>query len=211
MSELLPLFPLQIVVFPGEQLNLHIFEPRYQQLIKECEQEGITFGIPAYINGKMRDIGTQIRLEIVEKRYPSGEMDIKTRGIGLFGIKEFFNPLPQKLYSAAQVELIEFQTNESYTKNEQILRYIRELFGMLEIDKELPADASTFKTYDWAHQVGFSLEQEYDLLCLVDARERQDFMLKHLAQLLPAVKNMEEIRQKAQMNGHFRNILPPEL
>ncbi len=211
MSQVLPLFPLQIVVFPGEQLNLHIFEPRYQQLIKECEEEGLSFGIPAYINGKMRDIGTQIQLETVEKRYPSGEMDIKTRGTGLFGIKEFFNPLPDKLYSGAQVELIEFQTNESYQLNEQILEHMRQLFQMLQINKELPADASTFKTYDWGHQVGFSIQQEYDLLCLVDAKERQDFMLSHLTQLLPAVKNMEEIRQKAQMNGHFRNIIPPEL
>ncbi|MEO1628994.1 MAG: LON peptidase substrate-binding domain-containing protein, partial [Bacteroidota bacterium] len=45
-----PLFPLKLVVYPGEQLNLHIFEPRYKQLIRECEQNKVTFGIPAFIN-----------------------------------------------------------------------------------------------------------------------------------------------------------------
>ena len=46
MARMLPLFPLQIVVFPGEDLNLHIFEPRYKELIGECKDKGIHFGIP---------------------------------------------------------------------------------------------------------------------------------------------------------------------
>ncbi|GJM32272.1 MAG: ATP-dependent protease [Saprospiraceae bacterium] len=211
MSQVLPLFPLQIVVFPGEQLNLHIFEPRYQQLIQECKDAKITFGIPAYINGKMREIGTQVRLEKISKQYVSGEMDVKTQGIGLFAVKELFNPLAEKLYAGADVEFIDYQKEESFLTNEKILGYIRELFDMLQIEKDLPTDTTLFNTYDWGHHVGFSLQQEYDLLCLVDANERQQFMLNHLNQLLPAVKNMERIREKAQMNGHFRNIIPPDI
>ena len=47
MRQFLPLFPLQIVVFPGEDLNLHIFEPRYKELIKDCEEGGGTFRLCA--------------------------------------------------------------------------------------------------------------------------------------------------------------------
>ena len=49
MARYLPLFPLRIVVFPGEKLNLHVFEPRYKQLVLECVAEEKTFGIPTYI------------------------------------------------------------------------------------------------------------------------------------------------------------------
>ena len=81
---MLPQFPLKIVVFPGEQLNLHIFEPRYKQLINECEAEDRTFGIPAFIEKRVMEIGTEVRLEKIVKRHLNGEMDIRTRGVGLF-------------------------------------------------------------------------------------------------------------------------------
>ena len=63
----LPLFPLQLVVYPGEKLNLHIFEPRYKQLIQECQEQGTTFGIPAFIDSEIMSIGTEIELLKIEK------------------------------------------------------------------------------------------------------------------------------------------------
>ena len=50
---ILPIFPLRMVVFPKEKVNLHVFEPRYKQLIKECHQKGITFCIPFYNKNRM--------------------------------------------------------------------------------------------------------------------------------------------------------------
>ena len=89
MPRELALFPLQIVVFPGEAVNLHIFEPRYRELIKDCQEDGITFGIPTFQNGKVLDFGTEVELLSIEKRYPGGEMDIKTRARGIFQILDF--------------------------------------------------------------------------------------------------------------------------
>ena len=57
MTDFLPLFPLKLVAFPGEELNLHIFEPRYKQLIREFEQNGTTFGIPTFLDNKVLDFG----------------------------------------------------------------------------------------------------------------------------------------------------------
>ncbi len=56
-----PLFPLNIVVFPGEELNLHIFEPRYRALIRDAEREGFSFGIPSYVHQKL-GYGTEVSL-----------------------------------------------------------------------------------------------------------------------------------------------------
>ena len=64
MTNFIPIFPLNIVVYPGENLNLHIFEPQYKQLINECKETNQPFGIPVVIENKVQEFGTL--LEIVE-------------------------------------------------------------------------------------------------------------------------------------------------
>ncbi|HMO41439.1 MAG TPA: LON peptidase substrate-binding domain-containing protein [Saprospiraceae bacterium] len=212
MSMLLPLFPLQLVVFPGERLNLHIFEPRYRQLVYECEEEGITFGIPAYIDGKVMEFGTEVRLLKIEKQYPDGEMDIRTEGMGIFEINEFYPVAPGKLYPGGDVERQQMNTEAGdFVLAEQILEITREIFELIHIDKELPESAADFRTFAWAHQFGMELAQEYQLLRLPTETERQHFVKDHLERVLPKVREVEEMRRKAMMNGHFRNIIPPRV
>ena len=211
MDNLLPLFPLQLVVFPGEDLNLHIFEPRYRQLIQESDAEGFTFGIPAYIGGKLMTVGTEVKLLSIEKLYPNGEMDVKTRGVGLFSIKEFFRTAPNKLYAAADIGRLPHDTAGDVVANTHILELVEELFSLMKIDKNLPSGPNDFVTYDLAHHVGFSLEQEYQFLCVTDERSRQEFMRVHLEKLIPVVKEMENLRKRAEMNGYFKNVIPPSV
>ena len=71
----LPFFPLQSIFFPGETVPLHIFEPRYKQLIADCRANAITFGIPVFINNVM-EYGTEVQLVEVVNTYEGGEMDI---------------------------------------------------------------------------------------------------------------------------------------
>ncbi len=207
----LPLFPLQLVVFPGEQLNLHIFEPRYRQLIKECEEEGITFGIPAYLEGAVQEVGTEVQLTSVVKRYESGELDITTEGVSIFRIQKFMRKAPEKLYAGAEIEPIAINTKGDFVKAERLLEQVEELFDLLNIDKDVPENTDAFNTYDIAHHVGMNVQQEYELLCIPDEVERQDFLLEHLDRLIPTVREMENLRKRVQMNGHFKNIIPPKI
>src|SRR5690349_11515677 len=103
MTNFIPIFPLGIVVYPGEELNLHIFEPRYKQLIKECHETGKPFGIPAVINDKMSEMGTLVEIREISKVYDDGKMDIRTVGTAVFKILEVIQELPDKLYSGAIV------------------------------------------------------------------------------------------------------------
>lgn len=212
MSSFLPLFPLQLVVFPEERLNLHIFEPRYKQLIQECQEKANTFGIPAYIDGKVMEFGTEVKLLKIEKEYPNGEMDIRTQGVGIFKIEEFYRTAPGKLYSAAEVERVAFEQDKGdFILAEEIVEIIRELFTIFNVQKDIPEKAVDFHSYDWAHHIGLTLEQEYQLLRLNGETERQQFIKAHLEAILPKVKEVEAIRQKAQMNGHFKDIIPPNI
>ncbi|HMQ47179.1 MAG TPA: LON peptidase substrate-binding domain-containing protein [Saprospiraceae bacterium] len=210
MNDLLPLFPLQLVVFPGEVLPLHIFESRYKQLILECEQEGTHFGIPAYINGKVMEFGTEIRLKSIEKQYPDGEMDIITEGIGVFRINEFFLRSPGKLYAAAKVVRLQLDQKGQALHYDEIAELVEELFGLLRISKSPPTQKVQWSTYDIGHHIGLPLEKEYELLQIPYEVDRQKYIIAHLKQLIPAVREMENLKIKAQMNGHFKNILPPE-
>lgn len=211
MSTFLPVFPLRLVAFPGEDLNLHIFEPRYKQLIGECEAKGITFGIPAFFDDKVQPIGTEIKLLSIDKKYPNGELDVRTKGVGLFRIKEYFRDVDDRLYSGAEVERIQYDMEGDLSKYEKILEYLGELYEVLNILKPLPKMDDDLSTYKVGHLVGFSLEQEYEMLSIPVEARRQDFMISHLEQLIPTAREMEELRRKVQMNGHFKNMLPPDV
>ena len=82
----IPLFPLRLVVFPDEKLNLHIFDPKYLSMVEDCIRSGNTFGIPAFIDESMMRVGTEMKVLEVVNEYDSGERDIKTIAVGLFEI-----------------------------------------------------------------------------------------------------------------------------
>ncbi len=209
MNDFIPLFPLSLVVFPGEQLNLHIFEPRYRQLIRECEDNKITFGIPAYIDNQLMEFGTEIRLKNIEKIDPDGKMDVETEGIGIFKIHTFYKEVTGKLYSGADIERMADDSKGNSHTAHRILMAAEELFDLLSIEKSPPEDVDDFSAYELAHHVGFSLGQEYDFLCIPTEMERQNFMLSHLEALIPIVKETERLRKKASMNGHFKRVISP--
>ncbi len=198
-----------MVVFPDESLNLHIFEPRYKQLIRECDQNGTTFGVPAYIDNKIMDFGTELQLIKIEKRYDNGELDIKTRGIGVFKIEEFYRTTPNKLYSGADIERLTDTNKGDAALYELIRENINKLFLALNIKNNLEIDHNEFKTYHIAHHVGFTMEQEYEFLCMASEKLRQEYMIDHMQKLIPVVREMERLKKRAQLNGHFKNIIPP--
>lgn len=207
---MLPLFPLQIVVYPGEKLNLHIFEPRYKQLMQACENENITFGIVPFLDGRLTSFGTEVVLTEVQKRYDNGELDVRTQGIGLFHLDEFFKTAPGKLYPGGDVTRVDIVYDGTKKLGGHLLSMVRSLFSMLSIEKELPADPDRFLAYDIGHYVGLSQQQEYELLCITQENERREYLIEHLEHLLPLVRETEELKRKARMNGHFRNLTPPE-
>jgi Lon protease-like protein len=110
MTNFIPIFPLGIVVFPGEDLNLHIFEPRYKQLITDCFAEARPFGIPTVLKNGLSERGTLVEVKEIVEVYDDGKLDIKTKGVSIFRILEVVKSIPDKLYSGAIV---------NYPKNEE--------------------------------------------------------------------------------------------
>jgi uncharacterized protein len=206
MTNFIPIFPLGIVVYPGEQLNLHIFEPRYKQLIRECHQENKLFGIPAVIDNRMQDYGTLIKIKEITAVDENGEMDIKTEGDKVFRILEVIKEIPEKLFSGA---IVNYPTNHITGSAEvmrRVVNSIRELHKLLDVDKDFTKTDHELNSYDVAHHVGLSLQEEYELLNLMHERQRQEYLKRHLTKVLPMVAEMEQLKEKVKLNGHFKNL-----
>jgi Lon protease-like protein len=206
MTNFIPIFPLGIVVYPGEQLNLHIFEPRYKQLINECHTQKKPFGIPTVIDNKLQDYGSLMHIVEISAIQENGEMDIKTRGDKVFRILEIIKEIPDKLYSGA---IVNYPDNEEQGNAElmrKVLGGIRDLHRLLKVDKDFTKTDEEIKSYDVAHHIGMTLEEEYELLGLMEERQRQEYLKRHLAKVIPMVAGMEQLKEKIKLNGHFKNL-----
>ena len=207
MDGYIPFFPLKLVAFPGEQLNLHIFEPRYKQLINECLRDGSTFGIPVYHKNEVLDYGTEMRVTRLVRSYPTGEMDINTEGVRAFKIHTFEEKVKGKLYAGGKVSFLDNRMDGVDIHFDRLKGLARELVEVIKMDGQLNIDEMSH-TFELAHKMGLSLEQEYDLLQMTSELQRQEYMINHLERALPIIKEMEQAREKIKMNGHFRHLDP---
>lgn len=207
MTNFIPIFPLGIVVFPKEALNLHIFEPRYKQMILECVEQQKMFGIPTVIQHKVGELGTLVRVTEISKTYENGEMDIRTEGVMVFRILEMVKSIPDKLYSGA---IVNYPNNQEDMGLRDLMKRvvdgIRELHRMLQVQKEFKRPDDQLVSYDVAHHAGMSVEEEYEFLGLMQEVQRQEYLKRHLAKVLPVIAEMEQLKEKVKLNGHFKNL-----
>ncbi len=206
MTNFIPIFPLALVVYPGEKLNLHIFEPRYRQLISDCVENKKPFGIPAVLKNNLAEMGTLVQVTEISKMYEDGKMDIKTEGLAVFKILEVIRELPDKLYSGAIVTYPDNIINGSASLMKKIIKGIREIHKNLGVTKDFIKKDEELASYDVAHHAGLSIEDEYQLLEFMSELHRQEFLKRHLVKVLPVMQEMDLLKGKIKLNGHFKNL-----
>ncbi len=210
METSLPIFPLALVIYPNEQLNIHIFEPRYKQLINDSIEQGINFGIPPYIEGNLSNYGTEVELVKIHRIYANGEMDVTIKGIRIFKITAIIKDFSDRLYSAASVKWMKENTDSDPNLSEKIFKLVHELHETINVSPNKIPAIELMNTFSIAHYVGFKLEEEYELLCLRKEVERQKMIYKHLNKVIPILKETEKVRHLIQANGHFKYLQPPD-
>lgn len=181
-TNFLPLFPLRIVVFPGETVSLHIFEPRYRQLIGESAESGMNFGIVTVVPGGASSIGTEMKLDRILRTDESGNLDVEVRGVRTIRLKSFQRDVEGKLYSGGQV---------TYTRNDpsvepQIQDALVHLYNRLQVSTgshhTIAAPYPENLSFLIGHGVGFTQAQELQLLTMPVERDRQAYIFQHLLQ-----------------------------
>ena len=176
MGKFLPIFPLQLVVFPGEKLKLHIFEPRYKQLIGECRDDDITFGLPAHIDGRVSEYGTEMRLINIFETYDDGRMDILADGVAAFHLDTFIREVPEKLYFGAQVTVLRNIPDAIPHTTDELARQYERLHELMRTGYMRDTFVTKNVSYQIAQEVGLTLSQKIELLALEKEADRQEML-----------------------------------
>lgn len=206
----LPVFPLGIVVFPGEKVNLHIFEPRYKQLLKECLEEKKPFGICTYLNGTVMDFGTIVEISRINQPLPNGNIDIQITGISRFEIKNYYSNAEGKLYPAADIVTFENEV-DNYEEHSDILEdKIKELLRLNYLYFEIPKKFGYISSFDISHIIGLSLTDKYDLIKEKSEARRKLLIIKKLDHILETLRNIEASKERLRYNGTYKIIINPD-
>lgn len=165
----IPMFPLTIFPLPGEMVPLHIFEPRYRQLLQDAEERDISFGI--YFNHTLNTekLGSLVKLESVIKRYDGGESDIIVKCQDLFRMETLFRTFKEKLYPGGDVEF--WQVNLQEPVSSKLQHEFEEFMRLLKITR-LPSPCSVFHV---ANELGFDFEDR--LKFVLSERDKMEIFL----------------------------------
>jgi ATP-dependent Lon protease len=200
--ERIPLFPLELVLFPGMPLPLHIFEPRYKLLIQNCLRDQSEFGVVLARAQGIAAVGCTAEILRVVRKYSDGRMDILTAGQTLYRVLEVFEEQP---YFEASVEFLEDEHEAPSTEAlEKVLKLYEQchtlIFGRAP---RLPDTASGFPlTFQIAGELPLDLDYKQELLEMRTEHQRQESMLARMHNWLPQLTQLHRVRRRAGGNGH---------
>ena len=200
-SRLIPLFPLQVVVFPRTRLPLHIFEDRYKAMVGDAIRDDSEFGLVLAKDDGIVNAGCTVRVEKVIERYADGRFDILTRGQRRFEIVSLDQ---DKDYLQAEVSFFEDDDLAPVPEDlrEQALVHYREMAGLSSAREHGEPDLTD-------PQLSFQLAQavpDLDFLNQLLRQRSETGRLKQLnnflAQYVPRQRVVEHVREIAPTNGH---------
>jgi Lon protease-like protein len=200
----LGLFPLGLVLFPTERIPLHIFEPRYRELIGECVAEDGEFGIVLEADGGVHEVGTRARVTRVLEVFDDGRMNIIVEGGERFRIVELTSG---RSFQTAEVDAIEDEDDPPAPDEvERVLGLYRELVRRTESMAEEPDPESDEFSFDLGARIDFGDELKQELLELQSPRERVERMVELLDAVVEAVRAEQVVKDRAERNG---KVSPP--
>jgi Lon protease-like protein len=198
------LFPLNLVLVPGEQAPLHIFEPRYRELIGECLDFGNDFGLLLEDDEGMREVGTRCNVIEVIDRFPDGRLNVVVEATARFQLLEV---TAGRSFRTAEVATL---PDESDTPSEEEVEEVLAAYARVvaaaeaELD-DLDLDADSV-AYQIAARIDFGTEVKQGLLELRSERERVVKLAPMLNQAAEAVEREREIRTRASGNGRVEPL-----
>jgi len=205
VSPLLALFPLDLVLFPTTPLPLHIFEPRYKELIAECLESKMPFGVVKAKEDALAEVGCTAHITQVVKRYEDGRMDIVTEGVRRFEVVELNHDR-----SFVQAEVLFFEdTPNALPSREQRDKALELHDALIEITGSEAAIPSKDKnrhddvlSFQLAHELPVDLDFKQALLAMRSEAERLKTLIEYYENILPKLRRVVRTREKASTNGH---------
>ena len=201
MSALLPLFPLDLVLLPGTPLPLHIFEPRYREMISECLDRSQQFGVLRGKEQELAEVGCTAEILTVTKKYPDGRMDIVTEGRARFEVIQL-----NQERSFLRAEVLYLHDEPKIPSKDEIAQAMK-LYGEImtlagaepERSSEVAEDQLSFHL---AGSLPLDLDFKQTLLAMTSEAERLRAIISFFETILPTMRRTTHVRRKAGGNGH---------
>ena len=198
MSSLLPIFPLDLVLLPGVPLPLHIFEPRYREMIAECLERKKPFGVVRASSGGVADIGCTAEIMSVTKKYDDGRMDILTRGVERFEVIHVNN---DRSFLQAEISVVQDEEEDETGKPSaqlvtEAVRLHAEIAKLAGTEPSGPDEHAGNLSFLLAGSLPLDLDFKQNLLSTLSEAKRLEAVIGYLEAVLPGLRRAA----KAQWN-----------
>jgi Lon protease-like protein len=194
---LLPLFPLDLVLLPGSPLPLHIFEPRYREMISECLEQKRPFGVVRTSGEDVAGIGCTAEILSVTKKYDDGRMDILTRGVDRFEVLEVNE---DRAFLRAEISLVQDDNDEDDASRpaqplvEQAVRLHAEIAKLAGAELSEPDETATNLSFLLAGSLPLDLDFKQSLLSTLSETKRLEAVVGYLDAVLPGLRRAAKAR-----------------
>ena len=198
MSSLMPIFPLELVLLPGVPLPLHIFEPRYKEMIAECLEQKKPFGIVRASSDGVADIGCTAEIMSVTKKYDDGRMDILTRGVERF---EVIQVNEERSFLQAEISLLQDEDEEENDQGKpatemvtQAVRLHAEIAKLAGTEPSGPDEQAANLSFLLAGSLPLDLDFKQSLLSTLSEAKRLEAVIGYLEAILPGLRRAAKAR-----------------
>jgi Lon protease-like protein len=197
---LLPLFPLEVVLLPGTPLPLHIFEPRYKEMIRECIDNDAPFGVIRALDEGIAEVGCTADIVTVTRKYSDGRLDLIVEGGKRFEVVELNQDRP-----FLQAEILFVPDKPGSTSQEDRARAIQlhlEILSLAGAVQDLSAADQNQLSFYLAGSLPLDLDFKQKLLAIRSESERIQQVAEYLEGMLPKLRRVARTHEKAGGNGH---------
>ncbi|MGA7686511.1 MAG: LON peptidase substrate-binding domain-containing protein [Terriglobales bacterium] len=200
MSSLLPIFPLDLVLLPGAPLPLHIFEPRYKEMISECVEQKKPFGVVRASDEGVAGVGCTAEIVSVTKKYDDGRMDILTRGVDRFEVVEVNE---ERAFLRAEISLVQDEDDNDDDNDaarpeqpliEQAVRLHAEIIKIAGAELSEPDETATNLSFLLASSLPLDLDFKQNLLTTLSETKRLEAVVSYLEAVLPGLRRAAKAR-----------------
>lgn len=207
MNEIIPIFPLNIVMYPGAKYPLHIFEERYKKMVRNSIFSGQGFGIVSKIDLEISNIGCYVLVDKVVKQYENGSMDIFVEGI------ERFEIITKSYNSEGYMEaaVVSYHDAPDEEKNmlsiQQAMVKFKDIINNTTIELEdsfwKNLERSDFKSFKLAEKSGLNIKQQQNILAFQSENKRIKFLLEHFEKIESYLEESKAIREIIAGDGYI--------
>ena len=199
--ERFPLFPLGLVLLPGEQVPLHIFEERYKQMIGECLDEQREFGILWLADDALKDVGCTARITRVLERFDDGRMNIVVEGATPFRLERRIGELA---YPAGDIELLDDDPGTDEDALERARKSYADLVEQVTETRPEPEALAELGAYGMAATLDIAASAKQALLELRSEPARLEQLEALFEEALKRIRTATRVAEQASGNGHLR-------